>query len=259
MVYTLSEQIGFPDPRHGEEDGLFALGGDLSIPRLQLAYSYGILPWFPYKPEDNDILDEDGRPYIQWFCPMDRFVLLPGDIHISHSMRQLMKQVTLVGSLALIAGEGEAEDTGFHTPYEVSFSAAFDQVIEQCGRLRAEMEGAWLGPDIKSAFCQLNRLGRAYSVEVWQVDRNTLQRTLVGGLYGYHGDGYFCGESMFSLVPSASKIALIVLATQMERFGYRMIDLQFETDHLRSMGGRHISYEEYLRIIYGPDNMPLKF
>lgn len=258
MIVKLDKTVGFPDPRDGEESGLFAIGGELSIEQLELAYSYGILPWFPFKPEDNDILDEDGKPYIQWYCPMDRFVLLPGDIHISHSMRQLLKKVycgyPLVHPLGI-----QADFNRSGKSYVVSFDRAFDQVIENCGKLREMEEGAWLGPDIKKVFTELHNRQRVFSVDVWEVDESTDESKLVGGLYGVYGGNYFCGESMFSLVPSASKIALIALASSMERLGLKMIDLQFETGHLKSMGGRHISYKEYLEIIYGKENLPLEF
>lgn len=258
MIYQLNEEIAFPDPRDGEEGGLFAIGGDLRQERIELAYSYGILPWFPFKPEDNDILDENGQPYIQWYCPMDRFVLLPGDIHISHSMRQLLKKVHCEYPFDHPLKPKQDTECGQHS-YVVTFNQAFEQVIELCSKLREEEEGAWLGPDIKQVFTQLHNIRRVFSVEVWQQDLSSDSRTLVGGLYGFYGGHYFCGESMFSLAPSASKIALIALATNMERFGLEMIDLQFETDHLKSMGGRHISYQEYLSIIYGADNLPLEF
>ncbi len=257
MIYELDKEIaGFPDPRNGESGGLFAIGGDLSKERVELAYAYGILPWFPYKPEDNDILDENGKPYIQWYCPMDRFVLLPGDIHVSHSMRQLLCKVHCDYPFSHPLGN-KVQD-GF-MKYVVTFNRDFEHVIENCGKLRENEVGAWLGPEIKQVFTQLHEDRKVCSIEVWQFGSEAGQGGLVGGLYGYCGVNYFCGESMFSLVPSASKIALITLAANMEKLGIKMIDLQFETDHLRSMGGRYITYKEYLSIIYGEDHLPLEF
>lgn len=220
----LDEQIGFPDPRQGDPDGLFAVGGDLSIDRLLLAYSYGIFPWFAFRAEDTDpsLLDKDGNPYIQWWCPMQRFVIFPNEIHISHSMRQLLKKGT----------------------YTVTLNNAFEDVITNCGSLRENMEGAWLGPQIKEVYIELFKKGFAASVEVWNAEGK-----LVGGLYGVTMGNGFYGESMFSLEPSASKIALIYLAKLCEESGCTLIDCQFETAHLKTMGGRFIPYDEYLKLI----------
>lgn len=227
MVYLLDSTIGFPDPRHGEPDGLFAVGGDLSTERLLLAYSWGIFPWYAFRTEDNceALIDpETNKPYIQWWCPMKRFVIFPDEIHISHSMRQEVNKVRK-GIL------------------RVTFNAAFEQVIDICGKLREEGPGAWLGADMKEAYIRLNKEGFATSVEVWKDNK------LVGGLYGVSvGSGFF-GESMFSLIPNASKVALIMLARVMQQHGGTLIDCQFETPHLESMGGRFIDYEEYLKLI----------
>ena len=212
MIWRLQENEPtlFPDPYYGEEDGLIAVGGDLSPERLIAAYSSGIFPWYGFK-ENEDIL---------WWCPLERFVIFPKEIHISHSMRQLMKK----------------------DDYSVTVNQAFDQVIENCSRTsqRNEQRGAWLGDDMINAYKKMYELGLAASVEVWDKDKN-----LVGGLYGINIGNNFFGESMFSLMPSASKLALIHLARHLEPFG-GIIDCQFETPHLKSMGGRHISYEEYM-------------
>lgn len=231
MVYLLNDEIGFPDPREGEPDGLFAVGGDLSPERLHLAYSYGIFPWYAFRAEDTcqELIDpETNRPYIQWWCPMQRFVIFPNEIHISHSMHQELNKLKK-GELLVTIGR------------------AFEQVIDQCGKLREEGQGAWLGPEMKAAYIDLHHRGMATSVEIWQ--REGLK--LVGGLYGVTlGNGFF-GESMFSLIPSASKLALIFLARKLEQQGGGLIDCQFETPHLKTMGGRYISYDEYLKIIRG--------
>lgn len=230
MVYLLDpDVIGFPDPHDGDPDGLFAVGGDLSRERLLLAYSHGIFPWYAYRAEDTapELIDPaTGKPYIQWWCPMQRFVIFPDEIHISHSMKQELKK--------LQTGE-----------LRITINQAFDQVIEHCGSLREQVEGAWLGPDIKAAFKDLNRQEYAFSIEVWR------GQDLVGGLYGVSlGNGFF-GESMFSLIPSASKVALVALAGLCQKYGISLIDCQLETPHLRSMGGRFIPYEEYLNLIRG--------
>lgn len=211
MIFRLAKQLGFPDPRLGEEDGLLAIGGDLSIDRLLLAYSNGIFPWYSFR--DSDIL---------WFCPMRRFVIFPNEIHVSHSMRNLMNKGL----------------------YDVTFNNDFPAVIEQCGKLRYDQEGAWLGEDMTKAYIALHDQGFAQSVEVWDEEGR-----LVGGLYGVTLGKCFFGESMFSLVPSASKLALIALAELMKDHGGVMIDCQLETPHLKSMGGRSIPYEEYMKYV----------
>lgn len=211
MVTQLDNGLWFPDPHYGDPDGPIAIGGDLSTDRLLLAYSYGIFPWYSFRDCDEPL----------WFCPMDRFVIFPDEIHISHSMRTLMNKKR----------------------YRVTFGQDFSGVIGNCSRLRYEEEGAWLGNDMMEAYTELFRQGFAMSVEVWD------EETLVGGLYGVALGRCFFGESMFSLVPSASKLALIVLARTMAEKGGRMIDCQLETPHLKSMGGRHISYDEYMKIL----------
>ena len=228
MIYLLDNStIGFPDPRQGEEDGLFAVGGDLSVQRLLLAYSWGIFPWYAFRAEDTPegLIDPDtGQPLIQWWCPMQRFVIFPDEIHISHSMRQELNKVK----------RGEIS---------VTVNAAFEQVIDQCGALREAGMGAWLGPDMKEAYTRLYERGCAMSIEVWR------DQDLVGGLYGVTLGSGFYGESMFSLIPSASKLALIFLAKIAPQLGISLIDCQFETPHLKTMGGRYISYDEYLKLI----------
>ena len=212
-VYQLDDKLWFPDPHLGEDDGLVAIGGDLSIDRLLLAYSNGFFPWFSYKDQEEPL----------WFCPLKRFVIFPSEIHISHSMQQLINQQR----------------------YRVTMNEDFEGVIQGCATAqnRNQEEGAWLGPDIMKAYTGLHQQGFAASVEVWDGDR------LVGGLYGVNLGKSFFGESMFSLVPNASKLALIHLARMLEILGGELIDCQLETPHLRSMGGRFITYEEYIRII----------
>ena len=208
MVYRLDERLIFPNPYGGEPDGLIAVGGDLSTDRLLLAYGHGIFPWFSFR--DSDIM---------WFCPLQRFVIFPNEIHVSHSMRTLMRK----------------------NLYEVRYNTDFEQTIRHCSELRIDEKGAWLGEDMIAAYTQLHRLGYAMSVEVWEGDR------MVGGLYGVLHGRSFIGESMFSLVPSASKLALISLARRMEENHLGIIDCQLETPHLRSMGARFIPYDEYMK------------
>ena len=213
MFFRLNEEIAFPDPRLGEPDGMLAIGGDLSVDRLLLAYSHGIFPWFSFR----------CAPDIIWYCPMQRFVIFPNEIHVSHSMRTLMRKEI----------------------YHCTINQAFSDVIKNCSIAngRYEHEGAWLGEDMINAYTDLFYQKFAASVEVWEGDE------LVGGLYGVCIGRAFFGESMFSNVPSASKIALIYLARTLNEYGGTIIDCQFETPHLKSMGGRYIPYDEYMKII----------
>lgn len=216
MIYQLfDDSLEFPDPRCGEPDGLFAIGGNLSADRLLLAYSLGIFPWFSFRDSDEPL----------WYCPMQRFVIFPEEIHISHSMRNLMNR----------------------NLYSVTMNKDFQGVIRGCSEKRIDMEGAWLGEEMIAAYTRLYEAGFAASVEVWH------NGNLVGGLYGVTIGNAFFGESMFSREPGASKLALIRLAHTMAEKGGKLIDCQFETPHLKSMGGRFISYEEYLRLIRKPN------
>ena len=212
MVFKLSEDLIFPDPHLGEPDGLLAVGGDLSVDRLLLAYSNGIFPWYSFR-----------QPDILWYCPMQRFVIFPNEVHVSHSMRTLIHK----------------------NRYRMSINENFPEVIRNCSINggRDEMEGAWLGSDMIEAYTELHRQGFAASVEVWEEEK------LVGGLYGVNLGKAFFGESMFSLAPNGSKLALIHLAEFFRDHGGTLIDCQFETPHLRSMGGRFISYGEYMRLL----------
>lgn len=215
MIFQLSEELIFPDPYLGEPDGLLAVGGDYSTERLLLAYSNGIFPWAAFK-------------YGQklWYCPLKRFVIFPKEIHISHSMRTLINKQL----------------------YDITLNKDFDGVIHGCAAAqnRDKDPHAWLGDEIIEAYTRLHREGWATSVEIWRGD------DLVGGLYGVLMGNCFIGESMFSLAPNASKLALIVLAKWMENNGGTLIDCQLETPHLRSMGARYIPYEEYMKILSQP-------
>ena len=227
MVYQLDDDLWFPDPRLADEDGCLAVGGDLSTDRLLLAYQHGIFPWFSFRDNDEPV----------WYCPHERFVIFPDEIHISHSMRTLFNK----------------------KKYTFSLNQDFEGVIHNCSKLRYDEEGAWLGEDIIKAYTELHRQGFAVSVEVWEMNENGNEnenengkgngKRLVGGLYGVNIGSAFFGESMFSLVPSGSKMALIFLAKTMQELGGSIIDCQLKTAHLESMGGRYISYDEYMKLI----------
>jgi leucyl/phenylalanyl-tRNA--protein transferase len=174
MIFRLDERMLFPDPELAEEDGLLAVGGDLSTERLLLAYQNGIFPWYG---EDEPIL---------WFSPHERFVLYPDELKISKSMRRIL-------------------NSGM---FKVTTDQSFEEVIAACSQMERDgQDGTWITADMQAAYIQLYQKGHAHSVEVWQAD------DLVGGLYGVQIDKVFCGESMFSKVSNASKTALIYLCT----------------------------------------------
>ena len=210
MIFDLNNTLDFPDPRYGDPSGFYAVGGDLSPERLIKAYPLGIFPYFAFRQ----------KPIICW-APQERYVIYADEIHVSHSMRNLLNKGT----------------------YECTINEDFEGAIEGCALADGRMgeEFAWLGPELMDVWCELNKRGYAKSVEVWnEADE------LVGGLYGFVSGGVFIGESMFSLEPSASKLALIHLARHMQKNGGVFIDCQLKTDHLESMGARFISYDEYL-------------
>jgi leucyl/phenylalanyl-tRNA--protein transferase len=206
---------------------MVAIGGDLSVGRLLLAYRNGFFPWFSFYYNDEPL----------WYCQLKRFVIFPGEIHVSRSMKKLLAS----------------------NRYTVTVNEDFAGVINGCSTVdgRNENHGAWLGDDMIEAYTELHRQGKAMSVEVWEMlenDDGEKQRALVGGIYGVTMCNAFFGESMFSRVPSGSKIALIHVARIAAGLGWYFIDCQFETPHLKSMGGRYISYEEYMVLLNGKRN-----
>lgn len=235
MIYQLpDDDFWFPDPlsipeEEREEDGPFAVGGDLSVERLVEAYSQGVFPWTAFQYLETAAgAKREWWNQLHWYCPMSRFVIFPEEVHVSHSMRPLL-----------------------YRDVRVTFDGCFDRVIEECSRLRIEHDGAWLGPQMVEAYKALHDSGYASSVEVW--DTSGLEEELIGGLYGVEMKKAFFGESMFSLKPNASKIALIHLCRKMAEDGGKFIDCQFETPHLKSMGGRYISYEEYMERLWSDE------
>ena len=210
-VFRLEENdIFFPDPSLAEEDGLLAIGGDLSVERLLLAYSNGIFPWY-----------SEGQP-IMWWCPHERYIIRPKNIHISHSMKKFMK----------------------HHKVGVKYNRDFADTMHRC-RTKRELtaEGTWITDDMEAAYCRLNELDYALSVESYIDDR------LAGGLYGVCLGRCFFGESMFTDIENGSKIALILLAKILEENDFLMIDCQFHTDHLESMGGESVGFKEYKALL----------
>ena len=218
MYYLLDEnELVFPHPSLADEDGLLAVGGDLSIERLLLAYENGIFPWYN---EDSPIL---------WYAPLERFVLSPAKIRISKSLQQVLRS----------------------NKFQVTIDKDFSSVIKNCAVIsRKDQDGTWIVSDMQEAYNRLHKAGYAHSVEVWQGEE------LVGGLYGVQIGKVFCGESMFSKVSNASKIALVHLA---KNFGLSLIDCQIPSDHLRKMGAELIPQEEYLSVLHAQQSLPYDF
>jgi leucyl/phenylalanyl-tRNA--protein transferase len=219
MIFQLDRCTDFPDPRYGNVDGFYAVDGEVTPERLAAAYPLGIFPYFAFR----------YRPVI-WWAPQERFVIFPEEVHVSHSMRNLMNKKR------------------FHC----TINEAFPEVIASCADTddRIDEDNAWLGPELLDTLMELHDMGHAKSVEVWEGE------DLVGGLYGFVCGRAFIGDSMFSLEPSASKLALIHLARYMQAQGGGIIDCQLETPHLKSMGGRYISYDEYLEYTHSTDMIP---
>lgn len=218
MIFDLTHTDDFPDPRYGNESGFYAVGGDITPQRLAKAYPMGIFPYYAYKLER-----------ICWWAPHKRFVIHPSEIHVSHSMRNMMNK----------------------RRYHCTINESFADVLAGCACTdnRIEEDNAWLGPELLDTWMLLNEEGHAKSVEVWEGDE------LVGGLYGFVSGRAFIGDSMFSLVPSASKLAMIHLARHMQAQGGGIIDCQLETPHLKSMGARYISYDDFLSSTLSPDTI----
>ncbi len=209
-MYFLTQELYFPPQEETSPEGIIAVGGDLSPERLLLAYKSGIFPWFD---DDDPIL---------WWCPPERMVLFFEDLKISKSMRNILNR-------------------NFFT---VTFNVAFRAVITQCQQTkRKDQPGTWITDEMLEAYCQLNELGVAKSVEVWQ------NGELVGGLYGIDLGHIFCGESMFSKVSNASKVAFIYLAKKLQQANYRLLDCQVYNEHLASLGCVEIEREEFLEFL----------
>lgn len=208
MIY-LDHNLWFPPYSESDEDGLLAIGGDLSIARLLFAYRKGIFPWY-----------EEGQP-ILWWSPDPRMVLFPAQFKVSKSLKQLLRK----------------------EEFTITFNQAFEEVLLRCAGIeRPGQDGTWITTSIQHAYMKLHLLGHAISVEVWKGE------TLVGGLYGVDlaEEKVFCGESMFSTVSNASKIALAYLVTHLSAKEYQLIDCQVYTKHLHSLGAQEIPRSEFL-------------
>jgi len=204
-------EIAFPDVELAlrDPDGLLALGGDLSIPRLLYAYRHGIFPWFgPRQP-------------ILWWSPDPRLVLYPGRLHISRSLARTLRRER----------------------FRITLDRDFRAVIARCAAPRPGQSGTWITPEMQSAYCKLHAAGHAHSVECW------LDGELAGGLYGVALGGIFFGESMFARVRDASKVAFVHLVRELQRRQFRLIDCQVHTAHLASLGATAIGRRDFVRIL----------
>ena len=209
-MYLLSNNLVFPPVNLANEDGILAIGGDLSVDRLLLAYKSGIFPW--YNP---------GEPII-WYSPDPRMVLFPKDLKISKSMKQVIKK-------------GE---------FKITYNKNFKEVISNCKTIeRNDQGGTWITDEMQQAYIELHKKGIAKSVEVWR------ENELVGGLYGVDLGTIFCGESMFSKVSNTSKLAFIYLVQKLQKENYKLIDCQVYNNHLASLGAEEISREAFLKYL----------
>jgi leucyl/phenylalanyl-tRNA--protein transferase len=208
MLHLLNDKLWFPPAEEALDDGLLAIGGDLSINRLLLAYRSGIFPWFD---------EEDELP--MWWCPDPRFVLFPDELRVSKSMRQLLKK----------------------NEFELRVNTAFEEVIAHCRNAeRKGQDGTWISDAIINSYTALHMLGYAHSAETWHNGK------LVGGLYGIRMGNVFFGESMFSTESNASKFAFIKWVERLKDEGVVLIDCQVYTEHLESLGARMIPREAFL-------------
>ena len=209
-MYYLKQELFFPAVDLANPDGILAIGGDLSPERLLLAYKSGIFPWF-----------EEGEPLF-WWAPNPRMVLFLDELVVSKSMRNILNR----------------------NIFTVTFNQNFREVISNCQQIkRSGQNGTWITNDMIEAYCKLNELGIAKSVEVWQ------NQELIGGLYGMDLGHIFCGESMFSKVSNASKVAFIALANQLKIANYKLLDCQVYNEHLESLGCKEIDREDFMWIL----------
>jgi leucyl/phenylalanyl-tRNA--protein transferase len=209
--------LTFPDPAGSDDEGLLAIGGDLSPERLLFAYEHGIFPWY-----------DEGLPPM-WWCPNPRAVMDAAELHVSRSLRRVLR-----------SGR-----------FQVSFDQAFRAVMLECGRERES--GTWILPEMVEAYTELHALGHAHSVEVWR------GHELVGGLYGVQRGALFAAESMFHRERDASKVALASAIRRLFTAGVTLFDVQFLTPHLQSLGAYEIPRSEYLERAARAVNAPLSF
>ena len=208
-LIALDHELRFPPVEMADEDGLLAIGGDLSQERLLFAYRNGIFPWYE-------------NQYILWWCPDPRFVLFPSELKVHSSMKPMMNKES----------------------FEFSINRDFNGVISQCKAIsRRGQDGTWITEEMRNAYTNLHQAGFAHSAEVW------LNGEQVGGLYGIRLGKIFYGESMFSRVSNASKYAFIKYIQQLKTEGVELIDCQVYTAHLESLGARMIPRSQFLKLV----------
>jgi len=206
-IYYLPEDPVFPDPLIDDVDDIVAIGGDLSVERLIVAYKNGIFPWY------------DKSSPILWWCPDPRLVLKPEELHISKRLKRTIRQKKFL----------------------VTINMNFEEVIHLCSSIkRKDCEGTWIVPEMIEAYQRLHQLGYAHSVEAWYKGK------LAGGLYGVCLGQVFFGESMFYSVSNASKVAFVWLVVLLRNAGFKIIDCQQVTSHLMSFGARPIPRRTFL-------------
>ena len=209
-MYFLTKKLYFPPVEEASYEGILAVGGDLSVERLLLAYKSGIFPWYePHEP-------------ILWWSPSERMVVYPATFKVSKSMRNILNRGI----------------------FSITFNQNFKEVISNCMQItRRGQVGTWISDDIIESYVKLHQLGIAKSIEVWQ------DGILVGGLYGIDLGHVFCGESMFSKVSNASKVAFITLVNHLKENKYTLLDCQVHNEHLESLGAFEISRESFIKIL----------
>jgi leucyl/phenylalanyl-tRNA--protein transferase len=209
-MYFLTKELFFPPVEEASYEGILAFGGDLSVERLLLAYNKGIFPWF------------DADEPILWWSPSERMVVNPKDYKVSKSLRNIINR----------------------NIFEVTINKDFESVIKNCQEIeRKGQDGTWISDAIIKSYTKLYQLGKAKSFEVWQ------KGELVGGLYGVDLGHVFCGESMFSKVPNASKVAFVKLIEYLKQNNYKLLDCQVHNDHLEKLGAFEISRNAFMMIL----------
>jgi leucyl/phenylalanyl-tRNA--protein transferase len=206
-VYLLDKELAFPPPEDANEEGIVAVGGDVSPERLLVAYRSGIFPW-PAR----------GYPLL-WFSPDPRFALSPHEAHVARSLRKVIRKGKL----------------------RVTADSAFAEVIDACAAMpRPHQQGTWITPELRNGYLGLHELGYAHSIEAWRDGK------LVGGLYGVALGRTFAGESMFATEPDASKVAFTTLLGHLAMWGFRIVDCQVHTEHLARFGATMWPRERFL-------------
>ncbi len=217
-IFQLTDATVFPDPELAEDNGLLAVGGDLSVERLVTAYSKGIFPWY-----------SEGEPPLWWFTD-PRMVLFPEEFKVSRRLARTLR----------------------NTPFKTTFNQDFNQVIRSCAEIRTETgEGTWISEEMNKAYNEMHLAGFAHSVECW------LEGKLAGGLYGVMLGQVFFGESMFTRISNGSKAALVALVAHLKQQDIAVIDCQMTTAHLMAFGAREIDGAAFRQLLQQHITLPI--